>query len=434
MLPWLLPRRDFVRRLATFGALAPVTTTLGVSSVRDEHTYHAFSRAESSASEPPASERRDAWLRVLLRLADPVLGALATSSLRAKMPVELSATATAERRDYAHLEAVGRLLAGIAPWLELAPDGSAESAQRARLAELARHGLRSATDPTSPDFFNFTRGRQPLVDAAFLAHAVLRAPTQLWEKLDATTRRQLVDGLVSTRAIQPATSNWLLFSAMIEAALCAVGEKWDRLRVDYAVRQHDEWYKGDGMYGDGPSLHMDYYNSFVIHPMLLDVLRATSAHTDEWKAIHAQAVVRARRYAAIQERMISPEGSFPPIGRSLAYRCGAFQLLGQMALRHELPDGVSPEQVRGAMSAVIHRTMDAPGTFDRDGWLTVGFCGHQPKIGESYISSGSAYLCAVALLPMGLSPSDSFWTGPQTAWTSRALFSGQDLPPDHAIS
>src|SRR6185436_19130791 len=236
---------------------------------------------------------------------------------------------------------VGRLLAGIAPWLELGADATAEGALRARLAGFAREGLRRGTDPASPDFLNFTRGRQPLVDAAFLGHAIVRAPTELLEKLDATTRRQLADALRSTRPIQPAISNWLLFSAMVEAALCLMGEPWDRLRVDYAVRQHQEW-----------------------------------------KSIETEAVLRARRYAAIQERLISPEGAFPPLGRSLAYRCGAFQLLGQMALRQELPDELKPAQVRGAMSAMIRRSMGSAGTFDREGWLTVGFAGHQPKIGE----------------------------------------------------
>jgi hypothetical protein len=368
-----------------------------------------------------------------VKLADPVLTHLAAGTLHAQMPVELSATATAERKDYAHLEAVGRLLAGIAPWLELGEERSAEGAQRARLAGLARDGLRRATDPSSPDFLNFTRGRQPLVDAAFLAHALVRAPVELLGKLDAGTRRNLADALRSTRSIQPAISNWLLFSAMVEAGLCLMDEPWDRLRVDYAVRQHQQWYKGDGVYGDGPTLHMDYYNSFVIHPMLLDVLRVTSRKTDEWKAIEGEAVTRARRYAAIQERLVSPEGTFPPIGRSLAYRCGAFQLLGQMALRHDLPEGVRPAQVRGAMSAVIDRTMNAPGTFDSAGWLTVGFAGHQPKIGESYISSGSAYLCAVGFLPLGLRASDPFWTAPSEAWTAKALWQGVDLPTDHAL-
>ena len=48
---------------------------------------------------------------------------------------------------------------------------------------------------------------------------------------------------------------------------------------------------------------------------------------------------RARRYAAILERLIAPDGSFPAIGRSLAYRCGAFHLLAALALRRQLPDG-----------------------------------------------------------------------------------------------
>jgi hypothetical protein len=414
-------RREFIRRLSALGFAVPLARARARPLLNDIETP------------PPSAESREEWVRLATRLADPVLGALAAGRLRATMPVELSATATAERRDYAHLEAVGRLLAGIAPWLELGADASAEGQLRARLAALARDGLRRATEPASPDFLNFTRGRQPLVDAAFLGHAVVRAPTELLAKLDPTTRKQLADALRSTRPIQPAISNWLLFSAMVEAALCVMGEPWDRLRVDYAVRQHQQWYKGDGIYGDGPTLHADYYNSFVIHPMLLDVLRATSSQTQEWKAIETDAVLRARRYAAIQERLISPEGAFPPIGRSLAYRCGAFQLLGQMALRHELPDELRPAQVRGAMSAMIRRSMSAEGTFDRAGWLTVGFAGHQPKIGESYISSGSAYLCAVGLLPLGLPASDAFWSAPAEPWTSKAIWSGADLPPDHAL-
>ncbi|HTK48349.1 MAG TPA: DUF2264 domain-containing protein [Gemmatimonadaceae bacterium] len=418
-------RREFVRRLAVLGAGGPIAARAWGSE-----------QAEGTVRRDvilPSPEDRGEWLRILVRIADPVLGALAAGRLRATMPVELSTTATIERREYAHLEAVGRLLAGIAPWLELGDERSAEGTQRARLAMLAREGLRHAVDLQSPDFLNFTKGRQPLVDAAFLAHAVVRAPTELWEKLDPTTRRQLAEALRSTRAIQPAISNWLLFSAMVEAALCQMGEQWDRLRVDYAVRQHEQWYKGDGIYGDGPRLHVDYYNSFVIQPMLLDVLRVTSRATDEWKRIETEAVARAKRYAAIQERLVSPEGTFPPVGRSLAYRCGAFQLLGQMALRHELPERVHPAQVRGAMSAVIHRTMDAPGTFDGAGWLTVGFAGHQPSIGEGYICSGSAYLCAVGLLPLGLPAADPFWSAPAEPWTAKALWGGRDLPPDHAL-
>ncbi len=409
-------RRDFLAKLALGGAALP-----------------SLSLPDLSHAPITARDDRAYWVGVLERVADPVLTNLAAHRLRERLPDAVAATATPERRRYAALEAFGRLLTGIAPWLELDADASAEGTLRSRYAALARAGIDAATDPASPDFMNFTSGRQPLVDAAFLAHAIVRAPRELHAKLPATTKRNLITALVSTRTIRPGFNNWLLFSAMVEAALSVMGADWDRMRVDYAVRQHEQWYKGDGMYGDGPGFHWDYYNSFVIQPMLLDVLGALAPSTPEWGPLVDPVVARARRYAAIQERLISPEGTFPPIGRSLAYRFGAFQLLGQMALRRQLPDGVSPAQVRSALSAVIGRMIEAPGTFDSAGWLTVGFAGRQPHLGESYISSGSVYLCAAGLLPLGLPASDSFWTSPSAEWTSKKIWSGADADADHAI-
>jgi hypothetical protein len=365
------------------------------------------------------------------RLADPVLRHLAAGTLRAEMRVEQASGAN--RAPVTHLESLGRVIAGLAPWIELGGDDSPEGRLRREYAELARQAIARAIEPSSPDALNFTTGGQPLVDAAFLAQGILRSPRELGEAWDAQTRQRLVTALQSTRVITPGFNNWLLFSATVEAALARLGASWDRLRVDYALRQIDEWYKGDGLYGDGPAFHFDYYNSFVIHPMLLDVLDACAAGNAAWTTLQTRELERARRYAAIQERLIAADGSFPPVGRSIAYRFGAFQLLAQMALRRQLPDDLPPPQVRSALTAVIHRSIDAPGTFDDRGWLRIGFCGHQPGIGETYISTGSLYLCTVGLLPLGLAASDTFWTGPAQLWTSARAWSGQAFPIDHAI-
>lgn len=59
---------------------------------------------------------------------------------------------------------------------------------------------------------------------------------------------------------------------MVETALYHMGEECDFMRIDYALRQHEQWYQGDGLYGDGPQFHADYYNSFVIQPMLVDII------------------------------------------------------------------------------------------------------------------------------------------------------------------
>jgi hypothetical protein len=422
-------RRDFLRSAAGGVLLAPdVAEAAAVQTA-----------AAQSPRTDAGQDDRKFWVEIMRRLADPVLTNLANGTLKARMPVEQASGA--DRRPVSHLEALGRLIAGMAPWIELragssAPSGPADEAEgrvRAEHAALARRAIAQAVDPSSPDRLNFTRDRQPLVDAAFLAQGLLRAPGTLRDGLNATTRRHLIAALESTRVIVPGFNNWLLFSASVEAGLKALGAPWDRVRVEYALRQHEQWYKGDGTYGDGPALHWDYYNSFVIHPMMIDVLDACQDEMPAWKELASREIERARRYAAIQERLIAPDGTFPPIGRSIAYRCGAFHLLAQMALRRTLPEGVTPAQVRGALTAVIRRSLTAAETFDRDGWLRIGLCGHQPGIGENYISTGSLYLCSVGLLPLGLAPSDEFWSAPPQPWTSVSAWSGRPFPIDHAL-
>jgi hypothetical protein len=374
------------------------------------------------------------WIEVVRRVSEPVLEAVSKGQLRAKMPVEAQPGGVEQRRMSTHLEAFGRLISGLAPWLESADVSGAEAELQTQYREWARAGIRYGTDPASADYMKFGVTSQSVVDAAFLVLGILRAPKQLWEPLDKTTKANLVQSLQATRKVLPGQSNWLLFSAMVEAGLYFMGEEWDSMRVDYAIQMHKQWFVGDGTYGDGPHFHWDYYNSFVIQPMLLKVLETVPAKSDAWSALKPVALERARRYAAIQERMISPEATFPAIGRSLAYRFGAFQLLSDISLRRELPEGVSPEQVRCALTAVMRRMIEMPGTFDAKGWLTIGFAGHQPSMGEPYISTGSLYLCAAAWLPLGLPANDVFWAGAAKHWTAVRIWGGEDMKADHASS
>ncbi|MBD2755687.1 DUF2264 domain-containing protein [Spirosoma validum] len=379
-----------------------------------------------------ATDDRAYWLQTLLKIADPVLNALAQNRLKATMPIESAPGQQESRIAVSHLEALGRTMAGLAPWLELDADDSPEGRLRQRYLDLAHKAIANGINPQSPDYLNFTNGGQPLVDAAFLAHGLVRSP-KLWSALRPDEQANVIKALQASRVIKPGYNNWLLFTAMVEAALLKYTGLGDEVRMDYAIRQHQAWYKGDGAYGDGADFHWDYYNSYVIQPMMLDVVQVLVDAKKADKALYESLLVRAQRYAIIQERLIAPDGSFAAFGRSLAYRCGAFQLLSQIALQKNLPPELSPGQVRSALTAVIHRTMDVSGTFDAKGWLQIGLCGHQPAIGETYISTGSLYLCSVAFLPLGLPASDTFWTSPSTDWTAKKIWSGQDVKTDHAI-
>ncbi len=378
---------------------------------------------------------REYWIDMLTKISYPVLHALSGNKLKELMPVEAYPGSTEGRKKVTYLEALGRTLAGLAPWLELGADDTKEGKLRKQFIDLSISSIKNAVTPSSVSYMNFTEANQPLVDAAFLAHALIRAPKQLWKNLDEVTQQNLVNALRATRVIKPYNSNWLLFSAMVEAALLKFSKtNYNYAPIDHAIKQHEAWYKGDGVYGDGPEFHFDYYNSFVIHPMLLDIIATVNHETGELKDAFDVLEKRAKRYAEIQERLISPEGTFPPIGRSIAYRCGAFQLLAQMALQKKLPESLPPSQVRSALTAVVKRSLETPGTFDKNGWLTIGFNGHQPSIGEHYISTGSLYLCSVAFLPLGLPESEEFWSGTAQDWTSKKAYSGKQFPIDKAIS
>jgi hypothetical protein len=168
--------------------------------------------------------------------------------------------------------------------------------------------------------------------------------------------------------------------------------------------------------------------------MLLDVLSVLKKHDAAFASAYATVLQRAKRYAEVQERLIAPDGSFPALGRSTTYRFGAFQTLALIALLGELPATMKPAQVRCALTAVIRRMIESPDCFDANGWLQIGFYGHQPVLGESYISTGSLYLCSAGLLPLGLPATDAFWSAARAPWTSQRIWSGENLEADHAMS
>src|SRR5438270_2555127 len=414
-------RRDFLKSIV-----------MGVASTVSSPA--STSLAQSSATTPVKMDDRGYWLAVAQRIATPVLISLSRRELKNRMPVE--ASNPADRVMYAHLEAFGRLLAGIAPWLATRELDRSEIRLQQDFLHLAQVSLDAATDPSSPDFMNFHDGGQPLVDTAFLAQGILRAPSALWEALDARIRGQVIEALKSSRAIAtPTSNNWVMFAAMVEAVLQTMGEKTIEERLEGCVRRMLSWYRGDGVYGDGEFFHFDYYNSFVIHPMLLDVLAVLKRKDSQFEPAFATELRRARRFAEIQERLIAPDGTFPSLGRSTTYRFGALQALAQLTLIGQIPERIKPAQVRCAMTAVIRKMIEAPRTFDDAGWLQIGFCGYQPSLGEAYISTGSLYLCAAALLPLGLPPADPLWSAPAAPWTSQRIWCGDSsLTPDHAIS
>lgn len=400
----------------------------------DYYYIEALLRLKKLISKPTGLNERQVWIKQMTRIASPVLENLAAGTLKKNMPFE-SLSNDSLRRKVSYLEAVGRTICGIAPWLELGPDDTEEGKLRAYYIDLVVKGLRNGLDPESSDYLVFDNHHsQPLVDAAFLAEGVLRAPTQIWKRLDRQTQEWLIKEWKVSRSIKPFESNWLLFASIIEAALLEFTGEYDVKRLNDGVcRFRDEWYKGDAWYGDGKDFHFDYYNSLVIHPMLTGVLRIMKKHGLSGAEFLPIQEKRHSRFAEEMERMISPEGSYPVIGRSITYRFGSFHALADAAFLHLLPKSLNPAQVRCGLTSIIQRQLSQADTFDSAGWLRIGYTGRQIQMSEEYINTGSLYLCMAVFLPLGLSPDDAFWTNPPVEWTARKAWCGANVGADHAI-
>ena len=378
---------------------------------------------------------RKYWLDTMLKIVTPAIEALANDRLKQDMPVD-SVYAPEEYEYWEYLEILGRITTSIAPWLACKGLEEEEEKLRVRYAELMRKCITIAVDPEAKDHVNFVPQPylQPIVDAAFLAQGILRAPEELWDPLDDITKTRVLEHMRMTRVEKPGQENWLLFSAIIECLLHYAGaDDWDPMRIDYALYKHMDWYCGDSWYGDGPHFQTDYYNSYVIHPMLVDVLREVGDCYPDWQNMRSVINARASRFATYQEHLIAPDGTYPPMGRSLAYRFGAFHCLAQMSYLEMLEDYITPAQVRCALTAVIQKVCSSPDMFDEKGWLRIGVYGYQPDIAEVYISTASLYFCAVVFLPLGLNQDAAFWKDEDKDWSSKALWSGVNMKTVYAL-
>ncbi|MBQ9668248.1 MAG: DUF2264 domain-containing protein [Prevotella sp.] len=403
----------------------------------------ALPAAAKKKQAQPQSDR-EYWCEQAYKMARPVLENMAKGELQKNMKTEFSPSFDNRNRKVVYMETFGRLMAGIAPWLALndsVAGGSAadtkESEMRRQLRQWALASYKNSVDPASPDYLCWGVSGQNLVDAAYIAESFIRAYDQLWVPLDQVTKDRYINEFKKLRAIEPPYTNWFLFSSIIESFIAkAAGLKeYDDFRVMMTIRKVEEWYVGDGWYADGPVFAFDYYSSYVFHAMYLETLQNmidAKANTRlEYQKYYDRALKRAQKFAIILERFISPEGTFPVIGRSTPYRMAAMQPLALMAWYDKLPQDLSRGQVRAALTKVMHRMYDEQQNYNDAGFLTIGFCGSQPETADWYTNTGSLYMTSLSLMPLGLPASHPFWTSEAEPWTQVKAWGGQPFPKDH---
>ncbi len=385
-------------------------------------------------------ETRTFWVNSMAKIALPILQNTANNTLHKNLKLgniysNIMATG--------YLEAVARTLYGIAPFLALNNNSITDNTEKElhkTMCGLASRTIANIVNPQSADYCKFsfyknsTSTHQSIVDTAFLSSAFMVAKSVLFDTQTEETKQQISTALNEAVRQVPVYNNWLLFTATIEACKLKLFRECNHLNMQFAVAKFNEWYVGDGMYSDGQHFKMDYYNSFVIHPMLEEVSRvALPLMPKKVKAFRTSIVTNYQRYCELQERMISPDGTYPIMGRSICYRAGAFNALAKCAYFGNLPKSLPAGQVKSALTKVLTNMMSDKNLLEKDSFLSIGLFGNQPKLAEIYINRGSLYLATTIFAPLGLSPKNPFWTSKPLPTTWEKAWSGTDLKADKGI-
>ena len=179
---------------------------------------------------------------------------------------------------------------------------------------------------------------------------------------------------------------------------------------------------------------MNYYNSYVIHPMFIQMLEIMEQNHFKVPVNSKIAVARMQKFNIFLERLISPEGTFPAFGRSIIYRLGAFQTLSLSIWKYGLPHPLTNGGVRSSLTKVMNNMFSLKENFNEKGYLTLGFAGHQINVANSYSNNGSTYLISFFFLALGLPSNHPFWNDPSQNWTSQKAWTGKAFPINNHIT
>lgn len=281
------------------------------------------------------------------------------------------------------------------------------------------------------DFNNMDN--QIIVEMALLAISFKRH-SYLWNNINNSTKDKILNTMIMAKnKFIPNFNNWLLFKCMIDIFLFLNNKTKDLSSCYINLNKFEKFYIGDGWYKDGVTFHIDYYNSFVIHPLLLDIYDELKKINISYEEKYNNQIIRIQRYTEFLERMIASDGTFPLFGRSMVYRTAVFHALSYCAYLNILPTTLSNGQVRCGLDAVINKIF-IDDNFDNNNFLHFGFIGYQPEIADSYSNTGSLYYCLLIFIPLGLESNHSFWTDNNDDWTQKKAWSGIKILKDNSIS
>ena len=339
----------------------------------------------------PLRNRADA--AVLVRqLYEPLLPGVSTGGARVRIGEDVAHY----ERVCSELEGFSRPIWAIAPLLA--------GGQTFPHLELIQRGLANGSDPAHPEYWGPVGDRdQRAVEMAAIGYALAVAPKHFWEPLSDAARRNLGAWLSAVQRVEVHDSNWRFFVVLVQEGLRKVGLPVDERVRNAHLDRLDEFYLGDGWYGDGPEGFIDHYNGFALHCYGL-LLAALDDGRD--RARSERYLERAARFAKDFRYWVADDGASLAMGRSLTYRFGMASFWGALAVAN--CEALPWAEIRGLWARSVRWWLAQP-MLDPVGRLTVGFRWPNALMMEEYNAPASSYWAMKAFLPLSLPETHPFW-------------------------
>ncbi|MGH0052615.1 MAG: DUF2264 domain-containing protein [Sphaerochaetaceae bacterium] len=329
-----------------------------------------------------------------------VLGPLRSHYSKGKARLNLGVTGAMFNDSCAQLEAFGRALTGLAPFL-------CGGGKDQELEQIYVQGLQSGTDPDNTEYWgdSFEKFDQRFCEMVSISVALLLIPQKLWEPLPAKAKKNLFTWLEHINHYELPENNWQFFRIMTNAALQKLGGPYDAQAMATSLDCIDSLYIGDGWYRDGILMNTkDYYNSFAFHFFGL----IYAAMMQEEDAMHCTIFKeRAMQFGLQFIYFFDNTGEAVPFGRSLTLRFAQSAFWSACLFA-----GIAPIPVtvmKGILSRHLQKWMSAP-IFDNGGVLSIGYKYPNLIMAEIYNAPGTALWALNAFLFLALDDNDPFWS------------------------
>ncbi len=272
------------------------------------------------------------------------------------------------------------------------------------LKETFKRGVLSGTDPNSPGYWGGIPyfDNQRIVEASDIALSLWLFRGTVWQQLTPIEKKQVSGWLYQVNGKHTPDNNWHLFITFINVVLDKLGCPADLKLAMQNYQRVKQFYRGDGWFSDGPNNVFDYYNAWGIHYQLYWLQQVAP----EWDPDFITAA--RRQFVGPYQYLVTLTG-VPILGRSECYRMAAVAPLVFGA--GETDADINPGVGRRALD-VTWAYFIRNGAL-RDGNITQGYCGPDPRILDNYSGAASCLWGLRSLIVAFYKVPDSpFWRAP----------------------